>query len=65
MSDLADCYAGTVVRPDGLCFADIRKHVFGPGHRSRFSARTSHHSLVIDESELANSTKYGLGSISG
>jgi transposase-like protein len=36
-----------------------------PGHRSRISARTSHHSLVIDESELANSTRNGLGCIYG
>jgi hypothetical protein len=36
-----------------------------PIHRSAYSAETDNNSLVIDESELANSLQNALGSISG
>tara|TARA_R110002096_G_scaffold109709_5_gene239826 strand:+ start:2791 stop:3444 length:654 start_codon:yes stop_codon:yes gene_type:complete len=65
MSDLAACYAATVARPDGLAPRDRLIADFGPSHRSVNSAGTNDHSLVIYESELANSRQDVLGAIYG
>ena len=65
MSDLADCYAATAVRPDGLAPRDKLVGDTEPSHRSGNSAQTVNDSLVIDQSELANSRQNVLGSITG
>ena len=65
MSDLADCYAATVARPDGQGPRDRLVSDCEPSHRSANSAETADHSLVIDDFELVNSTQDRLGPING
>jgi hypothetical protein len=61
----AGCYAVTVARPDGLGPRDKLVARYESRHRSRNSAETDKHSLVISVIELANSTPNSLGLVSG
>lgn len=62
---LARPLRATAVRPDDLVPRDELVADFEPSHRSVCPADTATNSLVIDESELANSMSNGLGAISG
>jgi len=55
MSDLADCYAATVARPDGQGPRDRLVSDCEPSHRSANSAETADHSLVIGDFGVTNS----------
>jgi hypothetical protein len=66
MSDSADCYAATAAR--GLTAWVLVNRLVAiteSRHRSASSAETANCSLVIDESELANSRQTDLGLVSG
>ncbi len=65
MSDSAGCYAAIAARPDGLGPRDKLIAATETQDRSANTAQTTGQSLVINESELANSTQYRLGAING
>ncbi len=65
MSDLADCFAATVERPDGLVRRNKLIARYESRGRSANPAQTADHSLVIDGLELANSRPNTLGAVSG
>jgi hypothetical protein len=54
MNDLADCYAATAARPDGLAPRDKLVADFEPSHRSVYSAQLTAALLVVDDVEATN-----------
>lgn len=65
MSDSADCFAGTVARPDGLVLVDKLIAPLSSRHRFVNPAGTASYSSVIRAFRMGNSAQSGLGSISG
>ena len=65
MSDLADCFAAIVVRPDGLGPRYKLVAEFEPSHHSAYSAETNDQSSVIGELEATNSCSNRLGLVCG
>ena len=65
MSDSADCFTATVVRPDGLCLRDRLVADMEPSHQSVYSAETVTDALAIDVFGRPIRRRTGLGRIYG